>query len=54
VLWPELAGYNIDNMTVVTTIAVDSRFKRERIITKIRWFVVIKEGEKWCTCLFVI
>lgn len=51
VLWPELVGYNIDDLTVVT--AVGPKFKDEKVFLKIRWFVVIVEGAQWCTCLYV-
>jgi hypothetical protein len=46
VLWPELLGQ--DNGT--TTITADSRFG-ERLMTKVRWFVIVKEGRNFCTCL---
>lgn len=46
VLWPELLGQ--DNGA--TTVTKDSRFD-EDIMTKVRWFIVIKEGRNFCTCL---
>jgi len=46
VLWPEVAGSLDGKATYVT----DGRFG-ERLITKIRWFVVIKEGDRFCVCL---
>ncbi|KAF2267708.1 hypothetical protein CC78DRAFT_576699 [Lojkania enalia] len=50
VLWPELAGdINDQNMTLVTT----SRFENEKIFAKIRWFVVVREGNDCCTCLSI-
>ncbi|KAF2430749.1 hypothetical protein EJ08DRAFT_566917, partial [Tothia fuscella] len=50
VLWPENAGYSHDNITVVS----DTRFPNEKIATKIRWFVVVKEGDDFCTCLPIL
>jgi hypothetical protein len=50
ILWPELPGFQRDNVTVVS----DVDFTSDQIITKIRWFVVVKEGRESCTCLYVI
>lgn len=47
ILWAELPSNNIEGMTIVS----DVRFARETIFTKIRWFVVIKEGIGCCTCV---
>jgi hypothetical protein len=47
ILWPELPGNNVDGMTVIS----DARFEKEKIITKIRWFIVVKEGRECCTCV---
>jgi hypothetical protein len=46
VLWPELLGQ--DNGTA--TVTADARFGEE-IMTKVRWFVVVKDGRNFCTCL---
>jgi hypothetical protein len=47
ILWPELPGNSVEGMTVVS----DVRFANETFITKIRWFVVVKEGRESCTCV---
>jgi hypothetical protein len=46
VLWPELAGDANQNITIATTGAFG-----EQTFYKIRWFVVIREGHNFCTCL---
>ena len=50
VLWSEPIGFSGDNLTVVT---MEQKFAGEKVAVKIRWFVVIMEGDKWCTCLYV-
>ncbi|KAF2681468.1 hypothetical protein K458DRAFT_457051 [Lentithecium fluviatile CBS 122367] len=50
-LWPELVGSGVDNMTAVTI--ADSRFPGERVFCKIRWFIVVREGHNCCTCLSI-
>jgi hypothetical protein len=47
VLWPELAGDTDKDMTIATA----PRFEGEKIFAKIRWFVVVREGDDCCTCL---
>jgi len=47
VLWPELPGHSFEGVTVVT----DMKYTSETIVTKIRWFVVVKEGRESCTCV---
>ena len=47
-LFPELAG-DADNHTDIT---VEERFG-ERIFAKICWFIVVKEGRGYCTCLSI-
>jgi hypothetical protein len=47
VLWPEIIGTANTGVTVVS----DTRFKDERFASKIRWFVVVKEGKDACSCL---
>jgi hypothetical protein len=47
ILWPEAAGFTVDGITVLT----DTRFRNEKFVTKIRWFVVVKEGKDCCSCL---
>jgi hypothetical protein len=47
VLWPEVAGYTTnENITVIT----DTRFG-ENFVSKIRWFVVVKEEDNSALCL---
>ncbi|KAF2267695.1 hypothetical protein CC78DRAFT_591044 [Lojkania enalia] len=48
VLWPELAGDTTHNITIATGIGVD-----ERVYAKIRWFVVVREGDNCSTCLSI-
>jgi hypothetical protein len=38
---------------VVTDVITDPRFG-ENFIVKIRWFVVVQEGDNSCTCLYVV
>jgi uncharacterized protein DUF6590 len=45
-LWPEMLGQS--NESVTTT--PDSRFG-ENIATKIRWFIVVREGKNQCSCM---
>jgi len=46
VLWPELGGdYNSS-----VTWTKDARYG-EGIVTKIRWFIVVKENQRFCTCI---
>ena len=47
VLWPEIVGRINPGVTVVS----DTRFSNEQFASKIRWFVVIKEGKDCCSCL---
>ncbi|KAF2415379.1 hypothetical protein EJ08DRAFT_571302, partial [Tothia fuscella] len=44
-LWAEMAGDANDNITISS-----GRFG-ESVATKIRWFVVIREGTTYCSCL---
>jgi hypothetical protein len=46
VLWPELLGTLNNKVTVVT-----EQTTGEQIATKIRWFVVVREGNDFCSCL---
>jgi hypothetical protein len=48
ILWPEPAG----DLTGKATIVSDPEFG-EAIASKIRWFVVVKEGNNSCSCLWV-
>jgi hypothetical protein len=50
VLWAELPGNSAEDMTVIS----DAKFQGEMIVTKIRWFVVVKEGPTFCSCLYVL
>ncbi|KAE9986436.1 hypothetical protein EG328_005662 [Venturia inaequalis] len=47
ILWPELSGNSTEGQTVVS----DVKYEEETFITKIRWFVVVKEGRESCTCV---
>ncbi|KAI8937916.1 hypothetical protein NX059_005599 [Plenodomus lindquistii] len=49
VLWPELAGDSLQNITVPST----CHWKGEKIFCKIRWFVVVREGHYSSTCLSI-
>lgn len=49
VLWPELAGDTDQRITIATT----SRFDGENFFVKVRWFVVVREGNDCCTCLSI-
>lgn len=46
ILWPELAGAVDDD----TTVTDDSRFG-EKILAKIRWFMVVSDGRGACTAV---
>ncbi|KAL2352432.1 hypothetical protein BJ546DRAFT_1050302 [Cryomyces antarcticus] len=45
-LWPELAGDYNSGVTIVS----DGKYSKEMIATKIRWFVVVREGRDCCSC----
>lgn len=48
ILWAEPAGASNDRVTELS----DVRFPGEKVVTKIRWFVVVSEGKDHsCTCL---
>lgn len=49
ILWPELAGDTTQNITIATT----PRFGGEKFFVKVRWFVVVREGNDCCTCLSI-
>jgi hypothetical protein len=46
VLWPELLGTANNKVTIIT-----EQTTGEQIATKIRWFVVVREGNNFCSCL---
>jgi hypothetical protein len=46
ILWPELAGDGARDDITLATVAYG-----EKVFTKIRWFVVIVEGDYDCSCL---
>lgn len=47
VLWPELAGDLVGDDA--SSFVSDGKFG-EAVVTKIRWFVVVKEGRESCSC----
>jgi hypothetical protein len=49
VLWPELAGDELVGQGNITVLS--EKFAEERIFTKIRWFVVVREENNFCSCL---
>jgi len=46
-LWVEHCGNPSDKMTIIT----DPRFPDEQYVSKVRWFVIIKDGMNFCSCL---
>jgi len=46
-LWPELLGTSADTVTTTEEAQSDGG----NFTTKVRWFVVVKEGKKYSTCL---
>ncbi|KAF1998971.1 hypothetical protein P154DRAFT_390063, partial [Amniculicola lignicola CBS 123094] len=49
VLWPELAGDSVRNITIVS----HGVGKGEKLFVKIRWFVVVREGHNSASCLAI-
>src|SRR3712207_3088616 len=52
-LWPELAG-DRGNMTIATELPFGSikvSGTGKQVFGRTRWFVVIREGHDFCTCL---
>ncbi|KAF2673763.1 hypothetical protein BT63DRAFT_410727 [Microthyrium microscopicum] len=47
ILWPEIAGQANNSVTITS----DNRFVNESIASHIRWFVVVREGKGYCSCL---
>lgn len=47
VYWPEPMG-NPNDMITMTVVTEDNK-----VASKIRWFIVVKEDKRFCTCVYV-